>query len=72
MHLAAVLGIPVVAIFGPTDPARNGPFGTRSTVLRDPLSRTDHSRHALDPGIARITVDQVVSAAQKLLEPLND
>lgn len=72
MHLAAALGIPVVAIFGPTDPARNGPFGTRSTVLRDPLSRTDHSRHALDHGIARITVDQVVSAAQKLLEPLND
>ena len=30
MHLAAALGVPVVAIFGPTDPARNGPFGTRS------------------------------------------
>ena len=32
MHLAAALHIPVVAIFGPTDPARNGPFGTRSIV----------------------------------------
>ena len=28
MHLAAALRIPVVAIFGPTDPARNGPYGT--------------------------------------------
>ena len=35
MHLAVALGIPVVALFGPTDPARNGPydFTTRTTVL---------------------------------------
>jgi heptosyltransferase-1 len=26
LHLAAALGVPVVAIFGPTDPARNGPY----------------------------------------------
>lgn len=26
MHLAAAVGTPVVAIFGPTDPARNGPW----------------------------------------------
>jgi heptosyltransferase-1 len=25
LHLAAALGVPVVALFGPTDPARNGP-----------------------------------------------
>jgi len=40
MHLAAALNVPVVAIFGPTDPARNGPFGTRSIVLRNPKSPT--------------------------------
>ena len=28
MHLAAALKVPVVGIFGPTNPARNGPFGT--------------------------------------------
>jgi heptosyltransferase-1 len=44
MHLAAALGIPVVAIFGPTDPARNGPYGTRSIVLRSPSSATTHPR----------------------------
>ena len=27
LHLAAALRVPVVAIFGPTDPARNGPYG---------------------------------------------
>jgi heptosyltransferase-1 len=68
MHLAAALGIPVVAIFGPTNPARNGPFGTRSIVLRSPASPTTHSRRAKpDPGILEISVDGVVGAARKLL-----
>ena len=68
MHLAAALGIPVVAIFGPTNPARNGPFGTRSIVLRSPASPTTHSRRAQpDPGLLEIGSDQVVAAARKLL-----
>jgi heptosyltransferase I len=68
MHLAAALGVPVVAIFGPTNPARNGPFGTRSIVLRSPLSPTTHSRNAEpDPGMRQITADEVVTAARKLL-----
>jgi heptosyltransferase-1 len=68
MHLAAALGIPVVAIFGPTNPARNGPFGTRSIVLRSPASPTTHSRRAQpDPGMLEISSDEVVAAARKLL-----
>jgi heptosyltransferase-1 len=68
MHLAAALGIPVVAIFGPTNPARNGPFGTRSIVLRSPASPTTHSRRAQpDPGMLEISSDEVVAAAQRLL-----
>jgi heptosyltransferase-1 len=68
MHLAAALGVPVVAIFGPTNPARNGPFGTRSIVLRSPASATSHARRtAPDPGLLEIDVDEVVAAAQKLL-----
>ena len=67
-HLAAALGIPVVAIFGPTNPARNGPFGTRSIVLRSPASPTTHSRRAQpDPGMLEISSDEVVAAAQRLL-----
>ncbi len=69
MHLAAALSIPVVAIFGPTDPARNGPYGTRSMVLRSALSKTSHARRAeLDPGLLEISSDQVLAAARKLLE----
>jgi lipopolysaccharide heptosyltransferase II len=34
MHLAATLGVPVVAIFGSTEPAWTGPAGPHHTVLR--------------------------------------
>ncbi|MBU0677434.1 MAG: glycosyltransferase family 9 protein [Verrucomicrobia bacterium] len=33
MHMAAALQKPVLAIFGPTDPVRTGPFGDRCEVL---------------------------------------
>ncbi|MEP7131899.1 MAG: lipopolysaccharide heptosyltransferase II, partial [Acidobacteriota bacterium] len=33
MHLAAAVGTPVVALFGPTDPGRTGPAGSPSRVL---------------------------------------
>jgi heptosyltransferase-1 len=69
MHLAAALKIPVVAIFGPTNPARNGPFGTRSIVLRNASSITDHTRHREpEQGLLEINAGEVVAAARKLLE----
>jgi heptosyltransferase I len=69
MHLAAALRIPVVAIFGPTNPARNGPFGTRSIVLRSASSMTDHTRHhEPEQGLLEITVADVVAATRKLLQ----
>ena len=69
MHLAAALQVPVVAIFGPTDPARNGPYGTRSVVLRNPASRTSFSHVSTpDPGLMKITADEVITAARRLLE----
>lgn len=69
MHMAAALKVPVVAIFGPTNPQRNGPFGTRSIVLRSASSVTDHTRRR-DPeqGLLAITAVEVVNAARKLLE----
>lgn len=68
LHLASALGVPVVAIFGPTDPARNGPYGGRYVVLRSPDSKRDHTRHR-DPerGLLSITVEQVAEAALTLL-----
>jgi lipopolysaccharide heptosyltransferase I len=34
MHIAAAVGTPTVAIFGPTDPVRTGPYGPRHTVVK--------------------------------------
>jgi len=68
LHLAAALQVPVVAIFGPTDPARNGPYGTRSVVLRNPESATTHARNPNpDEAMLEIGVDAVVDAARSLL-----
>jgi heptosyltransferase I len=68
LHLAAALHVPAVAIFGPTDPARNGPYGTRSVVLRSASSLTTHARNpAPDEAMLEITVEAVIEAARKLL-----
>jgi heptosyltransferase-1 len=68
LHLACALGRPVVGIYGPTDPSRNGPYGTRARVLRSPDSRRDHSRRAApDPGLLTISPDDVLRAADELL-----
>jgi heptosyltransferase I len=69
VHLAAALGRPVVALFGPTNPARNGPQfpGAKVEVLRDASSRTDHKRHAeTEAGLAKISVDDVTAAAMSI------
>ncbi len=68
LHLAAALQVPTVAIFGPTDPARNGPYRTPSIVLRNPASPTSHTRRTQpDEGMLEITVEAVVDAARRLL-----
>lgn len=37
MHIAAAFGVPVVAVFGPTDASTTGPFGTAHTIIREPV-----------------------------------
>jgi heptosyltransferase-1 len=76
LHLAAALERPVVALFGPTDPARTGPFGadeSRARVLRHGSSLTDHSRRKeTEDGLMQITVGEVVEAALELLRGEQD
>ena len=68
VHLAAVLGHPVVAIYGPTSPTRNGPWGTRSRVLRDEESVTNHKRvKEPEPAMLKIESRDVVVAAKDVL-----
>ena len=70
LHLACALGRPVVGIYGPTDPCRNGPFGTTFRVLRSPTSRRDHARRAApEAGLLTISQQDVLRAADELLRP---
>jgi heptosyltransferase-1 len=69
LHLAAALQRPVVGIFGPTDPERNGPFSARARVLRHPGSRRNHARHKQpEAGLLTITVEDAVQAIRQLLQ----
>jgi heptosyltransferase-1 len=63
MHLAAALGKPGVAIFGPTDPLRNGPFHSRLAVLRAADAMTSYQRRdEIDASMRAIGVEQVKEA----------
>jgi lipopolysaccharide heptosyltransferase I len=37
MHIAAALGVPVFALFGPANPTRTGPYGSNSTIIQEAL-----------------------------------
>lgn len=68
LHLACALGKPVVGIYGPTDPSRNGPYGTQFKVLRSPESRRDHTRRETpEAGLLTIQPEDVLLAADELL-----
>ena len=73
MHLAAALNKPGVAIFGPTDPARNGPYGGSLEVLRaesavaryrrgEPYSGAYERGAEIDPAMRAIRPEQVMAA----------
>ncbi|MBM3746070.1 MAG: glycosyltransferase family 9 protein [Acidobacteria bacterium] len=63
LHLAAALSKPGVAVFGPTDPARNGPYPRSFTVLRSPSARTTYRRRGeTDPSMREISPDAVFEA----------
>jgi len=64
MHLAAALGTPVVALFGPTDPARTGPYGHGHMVLRLGLECSPcFDRNCDHPRCLQELMPQAVAAA---------
>ena len=75
LHLAAALCKPGVAVFGPTDPARNGPYGQSFQVLRSPNIVTSYKRgDTIDESMRQISPDEVFEALRAVLgerpEPL--
>jgi heptosyltransferase-1 len=68
LHLAAALGKPGVAIFGPTDPARNGPFGDSLRVLRSPAAATTYKRGSgTHPSMTDISPDEVFEVLRAIV-----
>lgn len=70
MHLASYLNVPVLALFGPSDPQKYGPWGSRSHVIkkefdcpvcRDPKSPMKHTC------INTISKDTVLEAAEQFI-----
>jgi heptosyltransferase I len=66
MHLAAALGTPVVALFGPTDPVRNGPI-PKGIVLRNASeNETTYKRgDSYAPSMLALSVEQVTAAVER-------
>jgi ADP-heptose:LPS heptosyltransferase len=74
MHLAAAVGIPVLAIFGITDPQKTGPLGPRARVLQDSAQRSRDIPRNSDEAAAslrRITPEKALTATQALLAKNN-
>jgi heptosyltransferase-2 len=61
MHVAAAVGLPVVGIFGPTDPDATRPATPQFTLIREPVSCSHRC-------MTRISVEQVFGVARAQLE----
>jgi heptosyltransferase II len=75
MHVAAALGVPLVAIFGSTDPSRTGPLGTRSRVIYKSIpcapclkTQCPRSRECMEA----ISVEEVFEEVRQLWEPAKE
>jgi heptosyltransferase I len=70
LHIAAAVGTPIVGLFGPTRPERNGPWEPRDEVIaRSETCVCHHKRQCLRgaPCINEIPVDEVIAAAERRL-----
>ena len=72
MHMAAAVGVPVLAVFGPTDPKRTGPYGDRHRVLTAglacrPCFKAECSL-AATPCMSDVSPSDVVRAALAMLD----
>jgi heptosyltransferase-2 len=75
MHMAAAVGLPVIGIFGPTDPEGTAPLTPQFRLIREPVScspcflRSCPVDHRC---MTRISVDTVFAAAQQIQNSLNN
>lgn len=68
LHLAVAVGTPVVGLYGPTDPVRNGPYSPLGVVVcnpaeRDGVTHRRESKYSLS--MLSISVEQVLAAVEQ-------
>jgi heptosyltransferase-1 len=71
IHMAAALGVPVLAVFGPTDPKRTGPYGAiHRVVTADIACRPCYRKHCaqdVPECLARVAPERVAQEAIDML-----
>jgi 3-deoxy-D-manno-octulosonic-acid transferase/heptosyltransferase-1 len=73
MHIAAAMGCPVVALFGPTAPWRTGPYGRNHRIIRAEMSCSPCFKKNCShmTCMQNISVEKVFAEARKLLKHPN-
>lgn len=71
MHIASALGVPIVAIFGPTSPERTGPYGKNNIVIRSTLKCASCLKRRCDNFMCMSSIEpkEVADAALRFLRP---
>lgn len=69
MHIAAALGVPVFALFGPANPARTGPYGSGHTIIRKEISCSPCYKRSCKSALCMdmIKVDEVAAVISDFL-----
>jgi lipopolysaccharide heptosyltransferase I len=70
MHLAAAVGTPIVALFGPTSPARTGPYGKGHKIITAPVDCHPCYRKRCEKSpacMSRIEIETVKSSVDGIL-----
>lgn len=69
LHLAIAVGAPAVALFGPTDPARNGPYPPQPVTLRcDSVDTTYERSNNTHSSLLQLSVEEVFNAVVQRLQ----
>ncbi len=68
MHIASLMGIPVVVIYGPTDPTENEPFGSHIKLRKEVGCNPCHNYSCQDLHcIKAVSADEVFKATREIL-----
>jgi len=67
MHIANMLSVPVIAVFCPTSPQRNGPYFEPSCIVRDTCEYFPCQKRECEKRYSKTSVEEIVQAVKKFL-----